>query len=100
MRRIGLDDKSIISDFAAHMEKQNEDLMSYFCSYMALCSSLPPRGMIFHEGLRNSCNAIEYGDLRDNGMMEKIRFTRHMGVMPRNVDFKNVIEKMLVYIAI
>ena len=56
--------------------------------------------MIFHEGLRNSCNAIEYGDLRDNGMMEKIRFTRHMGVMPRNVDFKNVIEKMLVYIAI
>lgn len=76
------------------------NLMSYFCSYMALCSSLPPRGMIFHEGLRNSCNAIEYGDLRDNGMMEKIRFTRHMGVMPRNVDFKNVIEKMLVYIAI
>ena len=100
MRRIGIENKTIISDFAAHLEKQNEELMSFFCSYMALCTSLPTNGMIYHEGLRENCNAIEYGELRDNGKMEKIRLVRLMGAMPRSVDFKVVVEKMLNYIAI
>ena len=100
MRRIGIENQTIISDFAANLEKQNEELMSYFCSYMALCTSLPTNGMIYHEGLRESSNAIEYGELRDNGKMEKIRLVRLMGAMPRSVDFKVVVEKMLDYIAI
>ena len=100
MRRIGIENQTVISDFAAHLEKQNEELMSYFCIYMALCTSLPTSGMIYHEGLRNNCNAIEYGELRDNGKMEKIRPVRLMGAMPRSVDFKVVVEKMLDYIAI
>lgn len=100
MRRIGIDNQTIISDFAAHLEKQNEELMSYFCSYIALCTSLPTNGMIYHEGLRESSNAIEYGELRDNGKMGKIRFIRLMGAMPRSVDFNIVVEKMLDYIAV
>lgn len=100
LRRIGLDNKTIMSDFSARIEKQNEELMSYFCSYMALCTSLPPKGMIYHEGLRENCNAIEYGDLRDNGMMEKIRLIRLSGAMPKSVDFQVVVEKMLDYVAI
>jgi len=100
MRRIGIENKTIISDFAAHLEKQNEELMSFFCSYMALCTSLPTDGMIYHEGLLENCNAIEYGELRDNGKMERIRFVRLIGVKPRSVDFKVVVEKMLDYITI
>ena len=89
-----------MSDFSARIEKQNEDLMSYFCSYMALCTSLPVKGMIFHDGLRENCNAIEYGDLRDDGMMGKIRLIRLSNPMPRSVDFEVVVEKMLDYVAI
>lgn len=100
LRRFGVDNKTIMSDFSTRMEKQGEELMSYFCSYIVLCYSLPTNGAFFHDGLQDNSNIIEYRNLKDNGTIEQIRFIRQMGAIPSKCDFERVVEKMLCYISI
>lgn len=100
LRRLGIENDTIISDFASRMEKQNEEVMAYFCSYIILTSSMSTKGLFFHEGLYNNNNVVEFHDLKDNGEIENIRFFRQTGAMPRSVDFKHIVEMMLGYISI
>ena len=100
LRRIGLNNNTIISDFAACIQKQNEEVMAYFCSYIALCKSSPSNGFVFSQGLYDGNNIIEYRDLKDNGVMGYIQFRRQHGPITRTVDFSAIITKMLDYIAI
>lgn len=100
LRRIGVEDSTIISDFAARIKKQNEELMSYFCSYIVLCKPLPTNGFIFHQGLYDSNNIIEFRNLGDNGVMGHIQFRQQSGPITSTVDFSSIIDKMLDYIAI
>ena len=101
LRRIGLDNKTIISDFTTRLEKQNEELMSYFCSYIVLCKSLSTaNGFIYNPGLYNGNNVLQYNGISDNGMMENLRFSRQQGSFTRTTDFSAIIDKMLDYISI
>lgn len=56
--------------------------------------------MLYHEGLWNNCNAIEYKGINENGTINDLRFVRLMGSMPRTIDFSKIVGKMLEYIAI
>ena len=100
LRRMGIDDNTIISDFAVRIEKQNEELMSYFCGYMALDKSSPANGFIIHQGLYEGSNILEYRDLGDNGVMRHIQFRQQQGKVTSTIEFSKIIEKMLEYIAI
>lgn len=101
LRRIGLDNNTIISDIAACMQEQNEELMSYFCSYIVLCNkSSSTNGFVFSQGLYDGNNIMEYRNLKDNGVMGYIQFRRQQGSITTTVDFCEIIKKMLDYIAI
>lgn len=100
LRRMGIDDNTIISDFAVRIEKQNEELMSYFCGYIALGKSSPANGFIVHQGLYEGNNIMEYRDLGNNGVMNHIQFRRQQGKVVSTIEFSKIIEKMLEYIAI
>lgn len=100
LRRMGVDDNTMITDIAARIEKQNEEFMSYFCGYIALYNSSPANGFVIHQGLYEGNNILEYRDLRDNGVMSHIQFRRQQGNVISTIEFSKVIEKMLEYIAI
>lgn len=100
LRRMGVDDNTMITDIAARIEKQNEEFMSYFCGYIALYNSSPANGLVIHQGLYEGNNILEYRDIRDNGVMSHIQFRRQQGNVISTIEFSKVIEKMLEYIAI